>query len=290
MGGFKKFNPLLFIISLLVLYTLPSNSQSIAEIENITFHREGGMMIITYDIVKAETGETFNIGVKVTSESGNKIFPYSIYGDINKDVTGGLQKTIIWDMEKDSIPLDEKISIDVYFLSKDAPLIETTPDRVVKTIEFHRDVDLGFGFGLDYGGIFGIQIEYIPISHLGIFVTAGVQPSGFGWQVGATGYFIRKTNKKAFRPYAKFMYGTNASIYVKDFEELNKIYLGPSLGFGMEFRFGKHKSNGINGDLNFPFRSQEYKDDVEALKNNPAIEILSEPMPFTISVGYHFEF
>jgi len=75
-----------------------------------------------------------------------------------------------------------------------------------------------------------------------------------------------------------------------DMEEFNEIYLGPSLGFGLEFRFGPDRSNGLNVDLNFPIRSQNYKDDWEALKNNPAVEILSEPWAFTISIGYHFEF
>lgn len=290
MKNYKQFIPLVPSIILLFLLSSHSYSQSIAEIENIAFSHEGTMMIITYDIVKAGTGETFNIGIIITSEAGYTIIPFSIYGDINKDVTSGINKKIIWDMEKDNIPLDEKISIDVFFQKKDPQFIQSDPERVVSVPEIHRNVDIGFGLGLDYGGIIGIKVEYSPVKHLGIFASGGLQLSGFGWQVGTIGYFVKKTNTKKVRPYGKFMYGTNASIYVQDMEELNKLYLGPSFGFGIEFRFGHARSHGLNADLNFPIRSQDYHDDWEALKNNPAIEILSEPLPFTFSVGYHFEF
>jgi len=67
MRDYKKIIPLLLSIILLILFNNHSYSQSIAKIENIAFNREGSMMIITYDIVKAQTGETFNIGVKLNN-------------------------------------------------------------------------------------------------------------------------------------------------------------------------------------------------------------------------------
>lgn len=292
MRGYPNLILLISGISLLLLITAQSNAQSIAQIENIDFYPEDTKLVITYDLIKAGTGEKFNVWVKIKTESGYEIKPVSIYGDVGKWVTGGTNKKIHWDLESDGVTLDEEISVEVFAQSEfEKPTqAEAEQEVLAQEAEYHRNVDIGAGFGLDYGGIIGVKIEYIPLSHLGIFASGGALLSGFGWQLGAIGYFIKKTNKRTFRPYVKFMFGTNASIYVMDMEELNKIYLGPSFGLGMEFRFGRAKKSGVNADLNFPIRSQEYKDDWEDLKNNPAVEILSEPLPFTFSVGYHFEF
>lgn len=291
MRDFKKFIPLLLSVILLILFNNHSYSQSIAKIENIAFNREGPTMIITYDIVKAQTGEKFNIGVIITSESGNNIIPFSIYGDINKDVSGGINKKIIWEIDKDGVPLDEKISIDIIFQTLTIQKEETTQQTITKAPEFRRNIDIGAGMlGLDYGGIIGLKFEYIPLNHLGVFTSVGIQLTGFAWQVGAIGYIIRKTNKKGFRPYGKFMFGTNAFIFVQDMTGLNGAYLGPTIGVGMEIRFGGAKRSGLNFDISIPFRSQKYEDDWEALKNNPTVEVLSEPLPFTFSIGYHVEF
>jgi len=292
MKGYKRNLPLILCIFSFILFPNHSNAQSIAQIENIDFYSEDTKLVITYDIIKASTGEKFNVWVKIKAESGYNFKPISIYGDVGKWVTGGLNKKIYWDIETDGITLDEEISVEVFAQSEfEKPNLKEAEKQVLKKeAEFHRNVDIGAGFGLDYGGIMGIKIEYIPLNHLGVFGSAGFQLSGFGWQLGAIGYFIRKTNKKGFRPYGKFMYGANASIYVSGMEELNEIYLGPSFGVGMEIRFGGAKRSGINGDINFPIRSQQYKDDWDYVKNHPSLDVVSDPMPFTISIGYHVEF
>ena len=292
MRDYIRFILLITGIILLLLITTQSNAQSIAQIENIDFYPEGTKLVITYDLIKAGTGEKFNVWVKIKTESGYEIKPLSIYGDVGKWVTGGTNKKIYWDLESDHVTLDEEISVEVYAWSEFEKPTQAEAEKKVlaKEAEYHRNVDIGFGIGLDYGGIIGAKIEFIPLNHLGIFASAGIQLSGFGWQIGVIGYMIKKTNKRGFRPYLKFMFGTNASIYVMDMEELNKLYLGPSFGVGMEIRFGGAKRSGLNVDLNFPIRSQKYKDDWEAIKNNPALEVVSEPLPFTISVGYHIEF
>lgn len=300
MRGYQRIIPLILCIFSLVLFTNLSKAQSIAQIENIDFYPEDSKLVITYDIIKASTGEKFNVWVSIKAESGHEFKPVSIYGDLGKWVTGGINKKIYWDLDSDGLTLDEEISVEVFAqseLEKPTPadvkhqVAEAERQVLAKEAEYHRNVDIGVGMlGVDYGGIIGLKVEYIPINHLGVFASIGVQLTGFAWQTGAIGYFIRKTNKKGFRPYGKFMFGTNAFIFVQDYTGYNSSYLGPSIGVGMEIRFGGARRSGMNFDLNFPFRSQEFKDDWENVKNLPGIEVVAEPWPFTISVGYHVEF
>jgi hypothetical protein len=39
--------------------------------------------------------------------------------------------------------------------------------------------------------------------------------------------------------------------------------------------------------INVPFHSQEFHDDLEAVKNRPDVEMRSEPLPITIGLGFH---
>lgn len=150
--------------------------------------------------------------------------------------------------------------------------------------------DLGLGLGIEYSGFLGAQLEYAPISRLGLFASGGFFLVGAGWEVGAKAYLIPKVVSKSFRVYATGMYGTNTAIMIIDASEYNKIYTGPTFGAGMEIRFGREKVNGINVALLYPIRSQEYENDVDALNRNPYIESLEEPFPVGISVAYHREF
>jgi hypothetical protein len=154
--------------------------------------------------------------------------------------------------------------------------------------EFNSVADIGLGVGINYGGLMGVQMQYVVAKHLGIFGSAGYYIVGFGWQVGAIGYLTPKVPSKPFRGYGTLMYGTNAAIYVEGTNNYNKIYYGLSIGGGFEMRFGSSKRNGINIDLFYPIRSNEFETDLTALKNNSSIEI-TEPLPITFSVGYHYE-
>ncbi len=159
----------------------------------------------------------------------------------------------------------------------------------VDDYDFHSQCDFGAGVGLNYGGFMGVQVQYVALDHLGIFGSAGYYLAGFGWQIGVTGYIMPKIPSKPFRVYGTLMVGTNAAIVVTNSSSYNNIYFGPSIGGGIEMRFGKSKRNGLNIDLFLPFRSEEYQSDLNNIKNNPSITDIQEPLPITISVGYHFE-
>jgi hypothetical protein len=156
--------------------------------------------------------------------------------------------------------------------------------------EEEHKFDLGVGFGLDYGGLLGVQAGFIPLKHLVLFGTAGYYVIGFGWQAGLKGMFLPETAKHVFRPFLKASYGTNSIIIVDGTDKYDKIYTGFTVGFGMEFRFGKKKKNGFDIDLNVPLRSPDFWDDFNAMKNDPTLEITMEPIPVAYSIGFHHEF
>jgi hypothetical protein len=155
--------------------------------------------------------------------------------------------------------------------------------------EYPRKFDMGFGLGLDYGGLLGGKISLVPFKYVSVFGSLGYHLVDFGWQVGGTFYFIPKTNTNYIRPYFKAMYGTNRVIMIEGAEYYNKNYKGATPGIGCEFRFGRSRSSGLNIDINIPIESQEFKDDWETIKDDPAVVEMQDPFPIAFSIGYHFE-
>lgn len=144
------------------------------------------------------------------------------------------------------------------------------------------NVDLGVGLGLDYGGI-GAKLTVSPVKHVGLFGSLGYNLNGAGYNFGIIGRFLPDGK---VCPYGTLMYGYNAVIVVDGASQYNQTYYGPSFGAGIELRTRNDKFWTFG--LLFPIRAKEYHDDIDALQNNPAIE-MSEPLPIVISVGYHFK-
>lgn len=142
--------------------------------------------------------------------------------------------------------------------------------------------NLGVGLGLSYGGIGG-RISYFAQKNVGVFGAIGYNFHKAGYNVGLV---TRVLPDKKVCPVGMIMYGYNAVIVVAGASQYNKTYYGPSVGGGIELRLG-HLGNFMNFEMLVPFRSQEYRDDMKALQNNPTVEI-SDLLPITISVGYHF--
>ena len=150
--------------------------------------------------------------------------------------------------------------------------------------EEESKANLGIGIGIPYGGI-GARLSFLPVKNLSLFAGGGYNLEGFGYSAGAT---VRLAPSKRVVPSLVAMYGYNSVIVVQGLEELNKTYFGPTVGAGMEI----HKRNGqnfISIELLVPFRSQEFKDDMDFLRNSPEIEI-TDPWPVLFSFGYHMKF
>lgn len=147
-------------------------------------------------------------------------------------------------------------------------------------------VNLGLGMGLDYGG-FGGRLSIVPEKHFALYGSVGYAIIGVGYNVGGT---IKLSPDKRFCPTLGAMYGYNAVIKIIGAEGLNQTYYGPSFSLGFELKSNNKPKNFWNIELIFPLKSEEYNDDMDAIKNSPNIELKSEPLPIAFSIGYHFGF
>ncbi len=138
----KIYKNIIIVLSGLMLSFLLNNNlqaQSKAKIENIDFSAAGSNLNITYDIVNAKAGESFEVWIKVITESGKVIIPSAVTGDVGKGVSGGPNKRIVWDVESDNAVLDEEISVEVFARSenkqeaKTEKTKESLPDKGTKT-------------------------------------------------------------------------------------------------------------------------------------------------------------
>jgi hypothetical protein len=150
-------------------------------------------------------------------------------------------------------------------------------------VDEFKKLYLGFGLGLDYGGL-GCKVEYLPIKYVGVFGGIGYNFAGIGLNVGAS--FKALPNCK-ITPTVIGMYGYNSVIVVNGASSHNKIYFGPSAGIGGELKVGR-RSNKLYAAILYPFRSEKFDNDYEALKVNPAIKITQDKSPITFSIGFNF--
>lgn len=144
--------------------------------------------------------------------------------------------------------------------------------------------NIGIGLGLDYGGI-GARYTHMIVPKFGLFGSVGYVVAGAGFNIGATYKFASSTRVV---PTLGAMYGYNAVIKVTG-TSIEEIYYGPSFSVGLEVKGKKKAQNFWNFELGIPIRSDEYHDDMDALKNDPNIEI-NDLLPITFSIGYHFGF
>jgi hypothetical protein len=143
-------------------------------------------------------------------------------------------------------------------------------------------INLGLGMGLNYGG-FGGRLELVPQKNIAIFGAVGFNLHKAGFNIGAK---VKVAAEKKVSPMFQFMYGYNAVILVVGASEYNKTYYGPSVGGGIELKMGQSQ-NFMEFGLLIPFRNEEFRNDITELQYI-GIDI-SEPLPFAISVGYHFK-
>jgi len=96
-------------------------SQSTAEIQNIQFSAHNDTLTVTYDIIKAERKELFDISLVITTASGKLIRPRAVSGDVGSNVKGGGSKQIYWDLNRDQIFLNEEIEIEIEAIALGVP-------------------------------------------------------------------------------------------------------------------------------------------------------------------------
>jgi hypothetical protein len=146
-------------------------------------------------------------------------------------------------------------------------------------------VYLGPGMGLDYGGLIGGKIEYLPVKNFGLYGGLGYNLLSVGWNVGAT---YKILPDKRVSPNLMLFYGYNGVTKVDGgFSEYEMTSYGVTIGGNLDIRIGS-RGDKLSVGLFVPIRSQKFMDNYDAMKNDPRIEVKSELLPIAISVGYNF--
>jgi hypothetical protein len=147
----------------------------------------------------------------------------------------------------------------------------------------------GLGIGIDYGGIGGSFLFY-PQKNIGLFLSGGYAFVGFGYNVGIKLRYAEKMNTSKILPYLSFMYGYNAVIKVKNGEDLNKMFYGPSIALGIDAHFRRKSTGYWTFELIIPFRGTQVDDYTSELEKNHGVVFENKLPPLMISVGHRFTF
>ena len=186
-------------------------------------------------------------------------------------------------------------SINVYFSKtyKDYTVSKTyLPKDEIASVEYYKQtrdtfktdiLSLGFGMGLDYGG-FGLNFQVKPIEDFAVFIGAGYALVDIGFTGGVKMNLHSKTN---FNPFFMAMYGYNAGIKVENAPALNKVFYGPSLGLGFDYKFSSSRMGFFSASIIFPlrFKAREY---MSKMENEYSAEMKKDFWPVLFSMGYHF--
>jgi len=150
--------------------------------------------------------------------------------------------------------------------------------------EASSNTSLGLGLGLDYGGVGANMLVYTN-KNIGFFGGFGYAVAGIGFNAGTK---IRIVSQKHFTdPYFLAMYGYNAAIKIENAEGYNKLFYGPSFGFGLDFRSKRMKKGYWTVALLVPIRRSEVNEYIDAMESD-GVEFNTKLLPITYSIGYRF--
>lgn len=141
----------------------------------------------------------------------------------------------------------------------------------------------GFGLGVDYGGL-GANIVAYPSNYIGTFIGLGVIPTGLGVNGGVK--FGRPNTSHKVSPYLLVMYGYNAVIKVINASNLNRVFYGPTIGFGLDIKGNVLHPNHWSLGVGVPIRDGEVDGYITNLKNVYGVVMKRELLPITLSLGY----
>lgn len=149
---------------------------------------------------------------------------------------------------------------------------------------------LGFGLGLDYGGMPGANLMYTPTRKTSVYLGVGNAFAGVGFNGGISYRFRSNKRDRRVVPYITGMYGYNAVLHVVNDRTLSKIFNGPTLGAGIEFHSNPGRLNHWAFSLLVPLRESGVDEYIDHLENFHGVEFTSKLMPILFSVGYKYAF
>ncbi len=169
-------------------------------------------------------------------------------------------------------------------------LIATISLHAQDTTKIIRHIDkglIGFGLGLDYGGV-GANFLYYATRNIGIFGGVGYNFDAVGVNAGIKFRLIKKKPTSNLDPYFLAMYGYNAAIIISNSHRRNKTFYGPTVGIGLDFRPKPLSRGYFSIALLIPIRKSEADEYISQLKRGSNAIFANELLPIAISIGYRF--
>ena len=124
--------PIAFLLATLLLLVSPL---CVGQIHTVVSHPvlelNDQEVHIFYDIINSGPNDRFIISVLITDTRGQELVCNSLSGDVGDNVSGGVQKHIVWDLVEDSITLNGDIDVQI--------LLEALPPAIPERLSQKQD-------------------------------------------------------------------------------------------------------------------------------------------------------
>lgn len=148
-------------------------------------------------------------------------------------------------------------------------------------------ISIGLGIGQEHGG-FGVNLTAYPIRSVGIFGGLGYNMVGAGYNVGLKFRLISPRPTATVTPYLVAMYGYDAVIKVAGASQYNKIFYGPTVGAGIDYKSYSKSKMYYSFGINIPIRGPEVDEYMDDLTKNYGVEFKTGLLPITFTIAFKY--
>jgi hypothetical protein len=148
-------------------------------------------------------------------------------------------------------------------------------------------ISAGLGIGLDYGG-FGVNLYYFPEQNIGVFAGAGYTLLGLAYNLGAKYRFYVIPSEAGVWPFITAMYGSNSLIVVENASKYNKMFYGPSIGCGIDFKLRPDHRAYLSISIIKALKNPDLEDYKNDLNKQYGVDFKNDYLPIVFSIGCKF--
>lgn len=105
---------LFLILTVALIFTGQQLKAQKVKIETTNLEILNNKLHIDYRFIKSKSTHRYSVWIEVSKSTGEKINANALSGDIGENITGGENKQIVWDYNKDGIILNDEINVEVF--------------------------------------------------------------------------------------------------------------------------------------------------------------------------------
>ena len=102
-----------FLLIMIYLISFPEIFSKSFQITTPELEFDGYQLTISYDLVASDRSSLFYVDVEIRDLAGKLVKPVTLKGDVGDNISPGTNKKIFWVPEKDSIYLDEDVTVEL---------------------------------------------------------------------------------------------------------------------------------------------------------------------------------